>query len=67
MKNLFIFLWGLMISSGWWGFSIIRYHGIGEDVAYWFGPLFGLTLVSSIMALIWIVCMIVLVSKKCWD
>jgi hypothetical protein len=66
MKNVcFIFL-GIILTSGWWGFGLYKYHGI-EELPFWFCILFAPIVLGSIVTLAFVVLEVVLAIIVNWD
>ena len=64
MKNVFIFLWGMIITSGWWGVGLMSYFNCTEDSI---GALLGLMIAISIPTVIYMFSIFGLCVAKCWD
>jgi len=49
MKNVMIFLFGMLIASAWWGIGLLIYFDM--TVQSMFAPLFAFTFIPSVISL----------------
>jgi len=65
MKNVMIFLWGMLIASGWWGIGLMSYNGMEKSEG--FAPLTGFTIVFSVVTTMYIIFKVVSCVVRCWN
>ena len=67
MKNIFIFMWGMLIASGWWGVGLIKYNdGFNDDTLILAIPLL-LLMAGSILTACYIVVKFGSCIYRCWN
>jgi hypothetical protein len=70
MKHIVVFLWGMIVASGWWGYGLYRYFdtgGLPIDIPNWFAFLFLIVLLGSIPTVLYFLVFIIHVGMKCWN
>jgi len=70
MKNIVIFLWGMIVASGWWGYGLYRYFDTGGppiDFPIWFTLLFLVICLGSTITVLYLIVFLVHMIEKCWE